>query len=583
MTLEQYMRNSIAGFIDTFAFLIFSTMNNKYFSFLIAKITLLLIYFYFTLSNCYAQKSASIFYKHFENGSLIPNRETVVKCNTSRAIIENIGSEDINIIDFSANRAIKTSVFNGQKYAVIYPFEAMIVGELNPQLDTILGYACKKASYTVFSNRIEVWYTEDFKFRACPSISVAPPNGLVLKYVINGNRIIQAVDIKYLKSDLASLDTNYKIIDDAIYAEIQIKSRYKTISVFDKEQINYSNIIIPELPLAQNKICRLAKGNIILKKIKLPENYNKSVCFVQLTEWSNGDAYDRVGSVFMMSGKGDSTIINAIQNGLSDLPIYKSKEDKEYQGIIAASNYTPPIELMRFFTPFGVGFYNTKRTINGYNWNDSVVYKQEVTSLIPSDESEIWIGVYIGNYDKGGHKVSLNLNFYPEMEMPEKKNWIYPLFSTVNIMESIGQNYGSLFLTDTLLMQFDIPDSVQNIKLLFTTTGHGGWENGDEFNAKVNQIFIDGKKVFEISPWRSDCGTYRTLNPASGNFPDGLSSSDLSRSNWCPGTLTPPFVIPLKKLGKGMHEIEVVIDQGKPEGGSFSHWCVTGILVGDKE
>jgi hypothetical protein len=41
-------------------------------------------------------------------------------------------------------------------------------------------------------------------------------------------------------------------------------------------------------------------------------------------------------------------------------------------------------------------------------------------------------------------------------------------------------------------------------------------------------------------------------------------------------------VIPLDDLGKGEHTIEVVIDQGENEGNSFSHWGVTGALVGDK-
>jgi hypothetical protein len=230
-----------------------------------------------------------------------------------------------------------------------------------------------------------------------------------------------------------------------------------------------------------------------------------------------------------------------------------------------------------------VGYFNKKRIIAGYDWSDSVVYKQDVTSLIPSDEKEMMIGVYIGNYDKGGHKVSLELDFYPEAEMPETKKIIQPLFNTVNIMEAEGQNYGKLFQTDSLKVDFEIADSLDNLQLLFTTTGHGGWENGDEFNPKLNQLFIDGKEEFHITPWRTDCGTYRLLNPASGNFPDGLSSSDLSRSNWCPGILTPPYFIPLKKLTKGKHTIQVVINQGKNEGQSFSHWCVSGVLVATKK
>lgn len=115
----------------------------------------------------------------------------------------------------------------------------------------------------------------------------------------------------------------------------------------------------------------------------------------------------------------------------------------------------------------------------------------------------------------------------------------------------------------------------------YTTTGHGGWENGDEFVPKENTIVLDGKEIWKLIPWREDCGTYRLYNPASGNFSNGLSSSDYSRSNWCPGTVTNPFMVPLGNLPAGTHTIQVKIPQGQPEGTSFSSWNVSGSLVGD--
>jgi hypothetical protein len=130
-------------------------------------------------------------------------------------------------------------------------------------------------------------------------------------------------------------------------------------------------------------------------------------------------------------------------------------------------------------------------------------------------------------------------------------------------------------------MDFELPEYIDDLQLLFTSTGHGGWGGGDEFNPKLNQVFIDGVLVFSHVPWRTDCATYRMSNPASGNFENGLSSSDLSRSNWCPATCTPPFFIPLKELKPGKHTIQVVIDQGEDEGSSFSHWGVTGVLTGN--
>jgi hypothetical protein len=79
--------------------------------------------------------------------------------------------------------------------------------------------------------------------------------------------------------------------------------------------------------------------------------------------------------------------------------------------------------------------------------------------LIPNDCNEIWVGAFIGNYDKGGHSVSLDLEFYPSFEENEtKKKSIIPLFNTLNILEASGQNYGKLFKTDTLVVEFEITE-----------------------------------------------------------------------------------------------------------------------------
>src|SRR5699024_6216371 len=123
--------------------------------------------------------------------------------------------------------------------------------------------------------------------------------------------------------------------------------------------------------------------------------------------------------------------------------------------------------------------------------------------------------------------------------------------------------------------------SVKDLRLRYLSTGHGGWDGGDEFNPKQNTIFIDGKKVYAYTPWRTDCATYRLENPSSGNFSNGLSSSDYSRSGWCPGTTTNPVFIPLPYLTPGWHTITIAIPQGKPEGNSFSFWNVSGVLLGE--
>lgn len=545
---------------------------------IISIFSFLCIFFIFEIT--IAQKNHIVIYEQYENSKLITDKLIKVTADKNYALISYPNSSEKIIIDYKKKQTIKTAKIKDKKYAVHNSFSSLSQAVTGNQKDSILGFECSKAVYNVFSNTFEVWFTQQAGFKASSSISFCPPEALVLKVVINGNRSFIAKSISKTDEEIHLPGADYENLNDAQFTAMQIAARYIRIPVFDKEVINYENNIENISEEKTGITYRFSKGNIIMKKIKLPDTKNQGRFFIELSDWSNGDAYDRVGSVFTLSAKYQDAMLNAFKNGPETLPVFKDKSENKYQGVCATENYSPVTELMRFYTPFGVGHYNNKRIIEGYQWSDSAVYKQDVTDLIPTDANEVWIGVYIGNYDKGGHKVSLRLNYYPDEESNPQKKWISSLFSTVNIMEAAGQNYGRLFEPDTLRMSFEIPDSVTDIQLLFTTTGHGGWENGDEFVQKNNQVKIDGKTVFDLTPWRSDCGTYRLINPASGNFPDGLSSSDYSRSNWCPGTLTPPFVIPLKNISSGKHQIEVIIDQGKPEGGSFSHWCVTGILTG---
>ncbi|WP_425402874.1 PNGase F N-terminal domain-containing protein [Flavobacterium polysaccharolyticum] len=495
-------------------------------------------------------------------------------------------------IDLKNGYNISTIKDRNTVFKKIISFDSLPIPKKENDTRVILGYECQHVSFSYFSNRIDVWYTEKAAVKGTPNSNYLPNrNALVLQMVYNGNQTLTANAITKVKKyePFITYDDKTVLVDKSEFEEILINSRYTKLHIFDNEKLNFnSKSIIPkEEDLISDKVYHFSNGSVVLKKIKItPELKNSNAVFAKLTCKSNGDAYDRTGSVFIIPEKKEreiTTLLDAYLHGLDRLPIYTDSKANKYQGIIKEKGYSPAIELLRFFTPFGVNHFNDKRKINNYNWANEVVYKEDITSLVPTDEDEIWIGVFIGNYDAGGHIISLEFDAYPLMNNESNiktKKYIVPLFSTVNTMEMSGQNYGGLFANDTLKVNFEIKEEVKNLQLLYTTTGHGGWGNGDEFVPRMNKLFVDGKEVFKIIPWRTDCATYRLFNPASGNFSDGLSSSDLSRSNWCPGTLTFPYIVPLNDLQKGNHVIEVVIDQGPNEGPSTNHWNVSGVLVG---
>jgi len=536
--------------------------------------------------------SAVITYGFSSNGKAIPGNELQLMIDHHRAHIVPSGNKqkEQQFLDLQELATLQVlSLPNGEVYTLKKNFSEYTTPELLPDTATILGYVCKKAKLFIRSNTIEVWYTNDLPLKGTPNLTLAPSLGLVLKTVRNGNSETVAKKITWRKitdAELAWPSNTGAQVNDAAYTRQVIDSRYTTLPVFNQEQISWGNNTPNPSGGQLNQTYHFAGGTVILKKVSLPAVKKGETLFAELTQYSNGDAYDRTGSVFMIPADKATSFLDGLQKGVGALPLFTAKNGKQYQGMVATDNYLPALEVLRFFTPFGVRQFNNQVKIAGYNWADSVIYKQDITELHGRLQGDVWLGVYIGNYDKGGHKVSLSLKYYPgdpEDENRPAANWIYPVFNTTNLMEMAGQEYATLFDKDSLKVTVTIPEGVKNIQLRFLTTGHGGWGGGDEFNPKQNEIFVDGKRVYHFIPWRTDCATYRLSNPASGNFGNGLSSSDLSRSNWCPGTLTSPVFISLPDITPGQHTIQVAIPQGKPEGSSQSFWNVSGTLIGEKK
>lgn len=540
---------------------------------------------------CHSQKAPSalkITYSRTSNGNPVENEDPIVIfADKSQTVVTSK-----NIIDKKAAFPFEQSIVNRQSLFYIQLAQlskthtTMTVDstsiikqafESTPYTKMILNYKCKMAKTVINSNTIEIWYTEDAKIKGAPSV-LGQNLGLVLEMTRNGNFTVAATKIEKIKAIPKSVIPQKKknAVDVLTYRDQLWKSRFTQIPVFKKETINFS-----ENFGSNDSILRFAKGTIIARKVKLPDIPKNSRVFVDATEQSNGDAYDRTGSIFLIPTDNKLSFLDGLKQTAGSLPVYDNGNGKKYQGVVRTSNYSPLLELMRFFTPFGIKHYNTIQ-LKGKAWQDSVYYRQDISELVPVlGGHEVWIGANIANYDKGGHRLSVNITIHPEDESTAADNFVLPLFNTNNVMEMAGQEYATMFDVDKgLEVSFKLKTAIKDAKLRYITTGHGGWENGDEFLQKKNTILLDDKEAYSFIPWRTDCGSYRMYNPASGNFNNGLSSSDYSRSNWCPGMTTSPVYISLGDLPAGEHKIQVKIPQGAPEGNSFSSWNVSGVLLG---
>ncbi|WP_298303512.1 PNGase F N-terminal domain-containing protein [Flavobacterium sp.] len=533
----------------------------------------------------FGQTNYKITYTRTSNGTLVENQDPIlVFSNESTSLIS---SESIQ--NSKATFPFEQTIITGMNYfqlaqlnssKLISTKDSTSIGKQTFELlgDTkkILGYNCKKVKTIINSNTIEIWYTNDLKVKGAPSL-LGQNLGLVLETVRNGNFIVSATKVEKVKQFPSLKIDETKTIDLLTYRDLVWKSRFTTISIFKDEIINFS-----DASKSNDSILRFANGTIILRKVKIPVIAKGSQVFVDVTEQSNGDAYDRTGSVFMIPMDKKVSFLDGLKNGAKTLPVYENGNGKQYQGVVSTDDYSSLIELMRFFTPFGIKQYNSLQ-LKDKIWEEKVSYRQDISELTAAlNNKEVYIGTFIGNYDKGGHKVSVNLTIHPEDNGVSKASNVVSIFNTTNVMEMAGQEYGTMFNADKgLVVNFKLDKDLKNVRLRYITTGHGGWENGDEFVPKKNTLLLDEKEVFHFTPWREDCGSYRLYNPASGNFPNGLSSSDYSRSNWCPGMVTNPVYIDLGDLKAGNHTLQVKIPQGANEGSSFSAWNVSGVLIGE--
>lgn len=445
----------------------------------------------------------------------------------------------------------------------------------------------KKTKYTcsINSNTLE-FVMMDSETNINPMPNYGNLKGILTEYWRNGQLSLKLVSVSKEQFSSTPMLGNVQKVSPREMSRIKQSKMILTTRVFDQEQICWgkSTPSLNEMPF--DSVIHFAGGTLILKRINLPVLPEHYSTFIELHQQSNGDAYDRTGSVFVIPTRNQEN--NFFSRGVNmhpdSLPIFLGKDGSKFQGIIRQEGYVPPVELMRFFTPFGVHHFNDRLQLEGIEWEDETYYKQDVTDLKEVLQGEVMIGAFIGNYDGGGHKVTLDIKSYPNdshweiTEMNDSR--IVPLFNTCNVLEMAGQNYGRLFGTDSVFVSFNIPEDVKNVKLRYITTGHGGWGGGDEFNPKTNTIILDGgEQIFHYTPWREDCGTFRKWNPVSGNFWNGVSSCDYSRSGWCPGTATQPTYFELGKLTPGTHTITIAIPQGESMEGSFSHWNVSGVLI----
>ncbi|SHG20592.1 Peptide-N-glycosidase F, C terminal [Salegentibacter echinorum] len=368
----------------------------------------------------------------------------------------------------------------------------------------------------------------------------------------------------------------------------------KTISVFDEVPMNFNG---EKKEISNGEY--LQDGRIIIKKITVPEYPKGTDVKVRVTVKSAGDRWDKSGSLFVIPNPQKLNMLD-IAKGNGEYP--KQAGPDGYPGIKLGGNYEPALEVLRFMTPFGVGYYSDEeknpnikynRPVYVPKWEDEVTWEMDVSQLESELTGEVLIGAWIDTWTPEGYKISVELE-YSGRDLSKKV--VKPLVNTVYYA---GQKHPDLFAFNPLKAEFELPQNAKNAKLYYITTGHGGHSGGDEFIKLKNTVKFDTKTVLDTIPWRDDCASFRRFNPSSGvwtrkdsaqaynregkkifrEVEERLASSDLSRSNWCPGSKVAPYVLELGDLQVGKHELVIDIDATPIDGDKLNHWLVTAYLV----
>lgn len=382
-----------------------------------------------------------------------------------------------------------------------------------------------------------------------------------------------------------------------------------TIKVFDKINVHYDPTKIAGFNEADaDGIIRLVNGRIILKKIQVPHYERNVKVYIKTTIASNGDRWDKTGSCFVLPRKSAINLMT-IAEGKNKFPAVDSLKLEKLVGVVAGKDYLPIVELMRFITPFGVGFYSSnndtltskRRPVYIPKWEKCVQWQLDITDLYPLLEDEAYVGVFIDTWTEQGYLASMELQFKESTISCDhmQRRQVMPLLNTVYY---IGQEYPDIFARKPITTDFVLPKGARNVRLKYIVTGHGGHDGGDEFVQKENILSVDGKEVKRFIPWRDDCASFRRFNPATGVWlekriasyigEDGytekeveepVASSDFSRSNWCPGTDVVPEEVELGDLMAGRHTFTVDIPKAQPiNGNEMNHWLVSAYLVWDE-
>jgi hypothetical protein len=228
------------------------------------------------------------------------------------------------------------------------------------------------------------------------------------------------------------------------------------------------------------------------------------------------------------------------------------------------SSGSPGLELLRAITPFG----------------GPLEVEADVTDAV--------------NGLPGPHQLSLRIDTWSDADglvsgsngewLADVELLLWPGAAPRRVLSVVPLVLGPQTEAEAAPLTFEVPAGAGSARIDYRVTGHGGsfapgcLGPAEEFCQRTHELRLDGELLSELRPWR-DCSDMCTLTPNdSGYGPREYcaenpcadpNSARAPRANWCPGSLTPPFVLADPALTvPGEHELTRSI-QGLAPGGTW--------------
>ena len=250
--------------------------------------------------------------------------------------IQGYSVEDIFVDESKDSITYLTTIFEGDKrehYRTVSPFSRQDIKFDTDQVNGLTRYTCSINSNklefyvqpftTIWHGGQKTWGKESRDLTPVPYYGRFP--GLLVSFWRNGQCRMQLVKTDQVHSSKFYCSDRIPLVTARELNTIKREKMVITTRVFDSVQLCWgmenSHVDGDMYDMPYDSVLHFAGGTLALKRIKLPQLPSHYQTFAELHQVSNGDAYDRTGSLFILPQQAFRNITSFF-DGLTTIPTH---------------------------------------------------------------------------------------------------------------------------------------------------------------------------------------------------------------------------------------------------------------------